>query len=385
MANPIVILRQPKKRAKPNNSIAIVYPLVAAFLSGLICYQLGVFAGCASPWLADIQGAHQSSASVFEYYGSDDPDSPAYFTAAHSNNNSSRAKIFDPTDRRSVPRTNLPYDCGVVFFYHIPSTGGASINSWFKKYQNPILGNLTYYAYWEIETRKDGSFNPAPEEGEAKFAKGMSEHIQNLGPNEWRIAHSHLTSTYLNESEDLLYKWRSDVEAQGCQLINTVMFRDPLNHMMSLHKVITAKQSTRDEWTKYLSSPTGPGLWATMLDFFLYNNHALRYHEDYPNGPGGRNPYNVTKEVKVARALGLLHRHFDIVTVGDHATFMDTILNWTGWLPIKMPKTNVYQKELQFTKKEVEDMQKLLKKNGDTEFIDQVKQEYHDYLSYLGV
>mmetsp|Transcript_1959 Transcript_1959/g.4224 ORF Transcript_1959/g.4224 Transcript_1959/m.4224 type:complete len:214 (+) Transcript_1959:649-1290(+) len=211
----------------------------------------------------------------------------------------------------------------------------------------------------------------------------MSEHIQNLGPNEWRIAHSHLVSTYLNESEDLLNKWRSDVEAQGCQLINTIMLRDPLNHAMSLHKIVKSKNSTREDWTKYLSSPTGDGLWATVLDFFLYNNHGLRHHDDYPNGPGGRNPFNVTKEVKVKRAMELLHRHFDIVTVSDHATFRAKILNWTGWTPIRMPKTNVHRKGLNFTKKEVENLQKLLLKNGDVDFADQARLDYHDYLSYL--
>lgn len=120
-----------------------------------------------------------------------------------------------------------------------------------------------------------------------------------------------------------------------------------------------------------------------MLDFFLYNIHGNRYRDEYPNGPGGRNPFNVTKEVKVKRALELLHRHFDVVTVGDHATFQQKILDWTGWTPIKMPRGNVHKGVLNFTKSEVETLQNLLKKNGDLEFVDQVKLEYHDYLSYL--
>ncbi|KAL3798446.1 hypothetical protein ACHAW5_007398 [Stephanodiscus triporus] len=212
----------------------------------------------------------------------------------------------------------------------------------------------------------------------------MSEHIQNLGPNEWRVAHSHLTNTYLNESEDLLYGWRSDVEAQGCQLINAVMLRDPLSHAMSVHKRIKKKNITRDEWTEYLSSPTGSGKWNTVLDFFLYNNHGLRYLDDYPNGPGGRNPFNVTKEVKVARAMELLHRHFDVVTLEDHDMFMDKILDWTGWTRANRYKMgNVHKGELVFTKKEIEKLQKLLQNNGDFDFVDQAKVEYHGYLSYL--
>jgi hypothetical protein len=47
------------------------------------------------------------------------------------------------------------------------------------------------------------------------------------------------------------------------------MLRDPLNHAMSLYKIISSKNSTRDEWTEYLSSPNGTGKWSTVLDFFF--------------------------------------------------------------------------------------------------------------------
>ena len=67
----------------------------------------------------------------------------------------------------------------------------------------------------------DGTFHPNPQECEATFAEGVSRHIRDLGPHEWRVAHAHLTNTYLNESEGLLYQWRAAVEAQGCELVNT--------------------------------------------------------------------------------------------------------------------------------------------------------------------
>ncbi|KAL9179763.1 hypothetical protein ACHAXT_007733 [Thalassiosira profunda] len=369
------------------------YFLLTAILSGAVCYRLGMFAGCASNmWQAGDAAADSSFLAPMRALENDgDPDSPEYYgrerpTASQlpADYGASRRKsiAIGPDDRRRVSRATAPYDCGVVFFYHIPCTGGASINQWLRKYKKPEFGNVSYYQYWELETRNDGSFNPNPERCEAHFYEGMQQHLSNLGPNEWRIAHSHLTNQYLNESEDVLYKWRSQVEAQGCQLINTIMLRDPLNHAMSLYKIVLAKNSTREEWTEYLASPTGPGKWATVLDFFLYNNQGLRYREDYPNGPGGRNPYSVSKEEKVRRAMEILHRHFDVVTL-DHATFQSQILKWTGLTPLKMPYGNVHRAEMKFTKKEVETLQKLLRNNGDLDFVDRVKLEYHDHLSYM--
>ena len=85
----------------------------------------------------------------------------------------------------------------------------------------------------------------------------------------------------------------------------------------------------------------------------------------------------------ILKTVELLHRHFDLVTLGDHKLFSSTLLKWTGWEEIEMPRTNVYKKELEFSKKEIENFVKKLQANGDIEFIDQVKKEYYDYLSYL--
>eukprot|EP01082_Thalassiosira_pseudonana_P013096 g12428.t1.1.5e17418b g12428 g12428.t1 contig6:1907780-1908830(+) len=241
-----------------------------------------------------------------------------------------------PTSRRKGP---LPYKCGIVWFYHIPSTGGSSINRWLRKYQKPANGNITYYQSWKVAVT-GGKFLPDPEMYEKKYNKGMETYIQNLGPNEWRIAHSHLTNNYLNESDDILNLWRTTVESQGCQLINTVMLRDPLNHAMSLHKVMKSKNSTRDEWTEHLKTPTGLGKWHTVLDFFLYNNQFLRNHPDYPN-PWGRNPFNVTKHEKVRRAMEILNQHFDVVSIADHAQYKHDILEMTGWIDMEIPHSNV--------------------------------------------
>ncbi len=86
----------------------------------------------------------------------------------------------------------------------------------------------------------------------------------------------------------------------------------------------------------------------------------------------------VEKDVKVERALQLLRDHFDIITVGQHDRFEHEFLKFTGLEEIPMKRTNVYRKELNFTKKEIETLHRLLEDNGDIDFIYMLKRMYND-------
>eukprot|EP00984_Skeletonema_dohrnii_P020014 scaffold9681_cov103-Skeletonema_dohrnii-CCMP3373.AAC.7 len=295
-----------------------------------------------------------------------------YQASSNPHHNPSTTTELLPT-AATHPRGSTPYNCGVVFFFHVPSTGGASIANWFRKYARPLNGNITFYQKWTRSIGRDGQFRPNQHQVHDAFIEGMNAHVENLAANEWRSGQYHLVQPPLNSTEDLWYKWRATVESQGCQMINTIMLRDPLNHAMSLYKILNQKNGTREEWMDHLEQPSGTGKWATMLDFFLYNI----------NGPTGRNPHNVTKEEKVRRGIELLQRHFDVVSLGDHTEFMNQVLNYTGWKHLDMPQMNVHKKPLEFTKKEVEKLYKLLVRNGDVDFVDAVKQRYSGHLSYL--
>lgn len=204
---------------------------------------------------------------------------------------------------------------------------------------------VSYHQRWG-QAVKNGIPNEDCENTEKLLNAHMDEYIQNLGPNEWKIAHSHLCNNYLNESDDILNRWRSTVESQGCGMINSVMLRDPLNHAMSLYKVIKSKKSTRDEWAAHLHESSAPGKWHSILDFLLYNIQIHRYHDDYPQKIG-RNPFNVTKEEKVRRAMEILDTQFDVITISDHTEFKRQILSLTGWMDMEIPHSNVYKKELE--------------------------------------
>ncbi|KAK1735498.1 hypothetical protein QTG54_013661 [Skeletonema marinoi] len=304
-------------------------------------------------------------------YQQSQQSSASYTNNNHPNPSTTATKLL-PT-AATHPRGPAPYGCGVVLFFHIPSTGGNSIANWFRKYASPRNGNITFYQTWTRSIGKDGNFLPNLQNVQDAFIEGMNDHVENLDSGEWRSGQYHIVQPPLNSTEDLWYKWRATVESQGCQMINAIMLRDPLNHAMSLYKILNRKNGTREEWMDYLEQPSGAGKWATMLDFFLYNI----------NGPTGRNPYNATKEEKVRRGIELLQRHFDVVSLGDHTDFMNQVLNYTGWKHLDMPHTNVGKKTLEFTKKEVEKLYKLLVKNGDIDFVDAVKQRYNGHLSYL--
>ena len=102
-ATTITTTMAPSKAKRSSSSSGSAYLLMTAFLSGIVCYRLGMFSGCASPWLSNIQ-ATQSSVSNND---NDDPDEPSYYAA-----NSRQRKIIDPNDRRFVTRPSTPYSCG---------------------------------------------------------------------------------------------------------------------------------------------------------------------------------------------------------------------------------------------------------------------------------
>lgn len=84
-----------------------------AFLSGIVCYRLGAFSGCSSPWMANIQATHSSTVDSIH----NDIDDPAYFRSSVHLRSTPQTTSIDPHDRRFVARPSTPYKCGKITLY----------------------------------------------------------------------------------------------------------------------------------------------------------------------------------------------------------------------------------------------------------------------------
>lgn len=231
------------------------------------------------------------------------------------------------SNMRSIDESKLPYQCGIIFFFHIACTGGSAINHWLGK-QAKLNGPDT--SYWTSWGRHDGR--------ERVFIKGMDNQTQHIGPNEWRVVHAHGYSFFTNTSEAYLSKWREEIESQGCAFVVTTMLRDTIGHTISQSKGMIKPNLTLDEFLSHLEPKNynERGLFVTQLDYLLYNM-------------GPRNVYNVTKEEKVRRAIEILQRHFDVLLLSDYDRFTDIIHKITGWVPKGIRESNVFQGDLNYS------------------------------------
>ena len=220
------------------------------------------------------------------------------------------------------------------------------------------------------------------------FARKMGEQLQKpLGPNEWRLSQAHGCSLLPIEDEANLYKWREAVESQGCKFILTTVVRDPLSHTISQLKMKQYAEMkalkhegntiniSMEEWLAQLgtSNRTAPRVWATQLDYFLFN--CWDKNLDLSN--------EMTREEKVRKAMDILRKHFDLVIYQNHELFVEIITRMIEFVPISLRSSNEHKLEINFTSDEIGLMKRRVYENGDVDWINAIRHVYDAQLQYL--
>jgi hypothetical protein len=109
MPSSTIVLRDSTTVNRTRSNRGAIHLLATAFLSGAVFYRLGSFGGCSSLWL----NSNKSYTNSISSY----PNSPEYYTSTQSSDpyvhtSASRTTSDPKNDRRLIPRTSLPYDCG---------------------------------------------------------------------------------------------------------------------------------------------------------------------------------------------------------------------------------------------------------------------------------
>jgi len=262
-----------------------------------------------------------------------------------------RAKSLTKSLQFLTSADAMEKSCGVVYYYHTPSTGGNSINKWIKS-----MDNIEYFNSW-----CNGSGMKNVEPCSKRHEKLMDLFVSNFTTtNTWKFAQAHLRNYGADNSVEQMKRWRSTVEAHGCRFVATTVFRNPMAHFFSLHG--KGKHTVEN----YIEVFRG------QLDFFLYNSAK---------------PNTEDRQKKVWRAIDLLAEHFDYVFYENHSLFTETILNITGWKPQPMPHGNGKgSKGTIYSKEHISDVFARLDALGDIDFINYVKYTYDpsSLLSLLG-
>jgi len=235
--------------------------------------------------------------------------------------------------------------------------GGAALDAWMRR--------LT-------ETHDRASFLASGvQRSRLAFMNKVTKRVENIGPKDWNIVHSHSNGLALDADEDTLQSWRDIVEEKHCLFVAVAVFSDALDHSVQRTKqLFTDCQCSMTEFKEEIKVVMeDPLQWTGQLDHFLFN-------------AGERAPLEMKDKVK--RGMQLLREHFDLVRLAGRADVTEDVLQITGLTSPGLAKeASVSDGELVYSKELISRFGKTSAANGDSDFIDAVNHVYHHSLGFL--